>query len=1805
MAAILEREDGFTIINAVEWGKDDASDLDELAARPKPDRSDDPCGCTRDDGVMTCNDLSCVLFACQEECRSNCYAGEFCGNKRIQRRQWKSFEVFDAGKKGRGLRILEDVKKGDLITEYCGRAVNRKFLPRLFQRYGNERKLYIMALDKDIYLDARSKGSLARYINHSCEPNCVVERWKVRGILRAAVIASKDIPANTELSFDYQWERKRGRAPTKCHCGKPTCRGTLEVARSMEEEEMERKLSDHWKKPFMLRPKKEIVNRCVKIFSKETQEYYTGDVTSYDPETGKHLILYKHDLEEVWEDLKQEDWMLLDEEAEQFIIKKKATPSHQQQDESNTLTSQSLLQSQQQQQQQQKANYTSNLPNVLLQGRQQMGKNYVYVQTHIKEALTSKHLIERCQRSCRVTITPEHCHVNSNTDLSALLEMERRERDNAMQISKDGSVWKLSIVGYDIPKALSILEKNVSFIERKFFSDMGTSIVAGNSALSASINGGMKYNGTSEIAPAVELPSTEVILPRCIVESAKRRLPSLRDKCRSVNITFVPSESKSKQFAKLVLEGTLKSDVNAAKEHLWQQLNVACQEQKAPKTPSGLYKDLCFLGGEMSSADFLNLLEYDKTGMASAVYKSTRSPDAKEDLTRWSPFFTSFEATQRCAIWIQSDEDKGRINSDNRLVNEATPNAPRKIYFGCEPGKVSELWGLVKHRAQEVGRGVKYLYLGSDRLYQPMMMKQGSHFFDFVRKVTGASVEVDSMTGDHLRIDGRGKNKTVDITGDPADKISEGERAGLAEEVIRLQIELFRDHCIRQQNWMFGRDWTLAKRSAGQSSNKRDSSLSVTASRSLSPRSLSPIPGSTSSSSRYNSFDSKMLTNACVEISDIVSTLGLDGGIAAHAAVIIYRFSVMLKTSSTGTQLKIREALLASVFLANKAQKVSKFKSLETVLEAAYASFYPGVSFDPKKEEALVWQDKVIAAESEILETLNYDLFWNGFNWIEVAAVESKCLSRDMVKNVVALSVSGSVLAAGADVWLGYGPEHVFAAAAGFLGARLDGLFPALNLIPIKVSQVAELLAKSMKSTPGGKRQKWDRQVLREMAKKLPSIKDTCNKCLIISLNLKNNRPQTLPEMEQRYKLIGDRCRKRRNFRRVPSPIVNEFILPVLDGICAESNCNIFVEQSTESGLNNVVLEGSWRALSIASYLLEESVQGHCRLEKSEERLADSAGKNVESKGEPGLLEMKKIETVDAWMGTVQSEITNQSYWGRKTGGKCCIPGKIKESVLRQGGLRWWLPPRYGPSPTGSICDMFIVNNNASDALDALANLTRTFQGESAAFSMLTSSFAKNVSPENGVGDRFVAISLQRWPTEKVAKREQMTLEKKKDKNVSKKKRKRGEEGQAIQMGFSAGALQEMQLLHRLHGLIKSPQGHPNFILPVGVALPSQVEKNDADLNTNGSKSLDLKRIDEDIEDIFSLTRTSLENEVAAQNERKRKDMSTGPHLVFHATPFILARFAPGKRKRENDVGLVISPEIFGAWVHDLISALQHCHSNDIVLRNFQLDQIVVDHSGVAKIGGLYRASELSGEDKRTDFVTSALSRKKWQEGKHKRADADILTNLNAAPEMLLGSTKYTKESDIWTLGCLLANLLLNKALFSGKDIDSRLMAMFKMIGTPSSENLPEAVKFPNYSKPKKKYRHGVSKALHSMMGPDEGAKYAGAIDLIDKMLQLDPRKRITAVGALQHEYMQSFIEQSASRRFQEDFVKYWISLKKTLMRSSQNKEDEIEDREQGIKRKAMLMAASTTAPTEEEDDDDDLYNMGDILEPANKLQKL
>ncbi len=120
--------------------------------------------------------------------------------------------------------------------EYLGEIISASELEARMDASMTDKHLYVMQLKPGNFLDARNKGTIGRFINHSCEPNCMIEIWTVDGRLRVGIFATKDVEKDEELNFDYQWSPSR-RPPTKCHCGTQSCRGYLEVMTTQELED--------------------------------------------------------------------------------------------------------------------------------------------------------------------------------------------------------------------------------------------------------------------------------------------------------------------------------------------------------------------------------------------------------------------------------------------------------------------------------------------------------------------------------------------------------------------------------------------------------------------------------------------------------------------------------------------------------------------------------------------------------------------------------------------------------------------------------------------------------------------------------------------------------------------------------------------------------------------------------------------------------------------------------------------------------------------------------------------------------------------------------------------------------------------------------------------------------------------------------------------------------------------------------------------------------------------------------------------------------------------------------------------------------------------------------------------------------------------------------------------------------------------------------------------------------------------------------------------------------------------------------
>ncbi|KAI5864655.1 hypothetical protein GGS23DRAFT_561239 [Durotheca rogersii] len=191
------------------------------------------CDCSeewRDGTNHACGDDSdCINRATKMECvDADCNCGSSCQNQRFQRKQYADVSVIQTGKKGFGLRSNKDLEANDFIYEYIGEVINEPTFRRRMIQYDKEgiRHFYFMSLTKNEFVDATKKGNLGRFCNHSCNPNCYVDKWVVGNKLRMGIFASRRVQAGEELVFNYNVDRY-GADPQPCYCGEQNCIGFI------------------------------------------------------------------------------------------------------------------------------------------------------------------------------------------------------------------------------------------------------------------------------------------------------------------------------------------------------------------------------------------------------------------------------------------------------------------------------------------------------------------------------------------------------------------------------------------------------------------------------------------------------------------------------------------------------------------------------------------------------------------------------------------------------------------------------------------------------------------------------------------------------------------------------------------------------------------------------------------------------------------------------------------------------------------------------------------------------------------------------------------------------------------------------------------------------------------------------------------------------------------------------------------------------------------------------------------------------------------------------------------------------------------------------------------------------------------------------------------------------------------------------------------------------------------------------------------------------------------------------------------
>ena len=121
-----------------------------------------------------------------------------------------------------GLFAGRDIKKGEKVIEYKGRKFTHKQVEE-DDRFDNSKAIYLFTLNERYVLDGDTKTNTAKYINHSCDPNCEVDIIKGK----IWIIAIKDIKKGDELSYDYGFGYDADFRQFPCKCGSKNCCGYI------------------------------------------------------------------------------------------------------------------------------------------------------------------------------------------------------------------------------------------------------------------------------------------------------------------------------------------------------------------------------------------------------------------------------------------------------------------------------------------------------------------------------------------------------------------------------------------------------------------------------------------------------------------------------------------------------------------------------------------------------------------------------------------------------------------------------------------------------------------------------------------------------------------------------------------------------------------------------------------------------------------------------------------------------------------------------------------------------------------------------------------------------------------------------------------------------------------------------------------------------------------------------------------------------------------------------------------------------------------------------------------------------------------------------------------------------------------------------------------------------------------------------------------------------------------------------------------------------------------------------------------
>ncbi|XP_030373846.1 cyclin-dependent kinase 1-like [Scaptodrosophila lebanonensis] len=222
-------------------------------------------------------------------------------------------------------------------------------------------------------------------------------------------------------------------------------------------------------------------------------------------------------------------------------------------------------------------------------------------------------------------------------------------------------------------------------------------------------------------------------------------------------------------------------------------------------------------------------------------------------------------------------------------------------------------------------------------------------------------------------------------------------------------------------------------------------------------------------------------------------------------------------------------------------------------------------------------------------------------------------------------------------------------------------------------------------------------------------------------------------------------------------------------------------------------------------------------------------------------------------------------------------------------------------------------------------------------------------------------------------------------------------------------------------------------------------------------------------------------------------------YLVFEYLSMDLRKYLDslpkGKRLERN---------LVRSYMRQVTSAILFCHRRRILHRDLKPQNLLINRHGRIKVGdfGLARA-----------FCVPI-----------RVFTHEVVTLWYRAPEILLGSTRYACAMDIWSIGCIYFEMTTGRPLFAGDSEIDQLFCIFRILGTPTEDAWPGLSTLPHF---KNTFPNWTHRLLDSLILEVEASCFQeSGLDLLKKMVNYAPEKRISAKEMLEHKYFEGFLSE-------------------------------------------------------------------------------